>query len=123
MKSFTVDELEDMAIRQDPLPELQSQAQVLLYQSLRNLYWYARQSGVSREQGAMEKQRILDSYRVNKFLEDLQESTNRMWKQIDIASAEYRKNPSVENADRLMKAIYRVERVKPMESGGQKNDN
>ena len=114
MRSFTVDELEDMAIRQDPLPELQSQAQVLLYQSLRNLYWYARQSGVSREQGAMEKQRILDSYRVNKFLEDLQESTNRMWKQIDIASAEYRKNPSVENADRLMKAIYRVERVKPV---------
>lgn len=31
-------------------------------------------------------------------------------KNTELARAEYMKNPTVENADKLMKAIYRVER-------------
>ena len=113
MRNYTVDELEDMAIRQDPIPELKSQAQILLYQSLRDLYWYARQYGVSRDQGKLEKQRILDSYRMNKFLEDLNESTSDMWARIESASSEYRNAPSVENADKLLESIYQVKRKLP----------
>lgn len=119
MKAYTVDELEDMAIRQEPIPELRSQAQVLLYQSLRDLYWYARQYGVSREQGKQEKQRILDSYRVNKFLEEINESTSNMWSRIESASSDYRKAPSVEKADVLLEAIYQVKRKLPKEGGRQ----
>lgn len=117
MKQYTVDELEDMAIRQDPIPELKSQAQVLLYQSLRNLYWYARQYGVTKEQGRLEKQRILDAYRINKFLEEMQEATSDMWKNIELASSDYRKAPSIEKADNLLEAIYRVKRKLPNETG------
>ena len=62
------------------------------------------------EQGVREKHEILKAYEINKFLEDLQEQTNNMWKRIEVASMEYRKNPSVENADKLMKALYRVDR-------------
>lgn len=119
MKAYTVDELEDMAIRQEPIPELRSQAQVLLYQSLRDLYWYARQYGVSREQGKQEKQRILDSYRVNKFLEEINESTSGMWSRIESASSDYRKAPSVEKADVLLEAIYQVKRKLPEKGGVQ----
>lgn len=33
-----------------------------------------------------------------------------MWKRIELAAIAYRKNPSVETGDDLMKAIYRTER-------------
>lgn len=116
MKNYTVDELEDMAIRQDPIPELKSQAQILLYQSLRDLYWYARQYGLTQEQGRQEKQRILDGYRMNKFLEELNESTSDMWQRIELASTAYRKAPSVETADALLEAIYNVKRKLPTDA-------
>lgn len=113
MMGYTLDTLEDMAFRQEPVPELKSQAQILLYQSLRNLYWYAKQYGLTREQGKQEKQRILDSYRLNKFQEELNESTRDMWKRIEAASIGYRQNPSAEKADAMLEAIYHVKRKLP----------
>ena len=107
---MSVEELEDLAIRGGPMPDLRSQAQVLLFQSFRDLYDFARRSGMSKEQGKREKAQILAAYKVNKFLEELQESTNEMWKAIEIAASEYRKAPSVELADKLLEAIYTVRR-------------
>lgn len=107
---MTPEELEDLAYQGKPMPDLRSQAQVLLFQSFRTLYDYARRVGMPPEQGRREKQQILKAYEINKFLEDMQEETNQMWKQIETASAEYAKCPSVENADKLYEAIYRVKR-------------
>ena len=109
MTDYTLDVLEDMAIRQEPIPEMKSQAKILLYESFRNLYWY----GLTQEQGRQEKQRILDGYRMNKFLEELNESTSAMWQRIEAASTAYRKAPSVESADALLEAIYNVKRKLP----------
>lgn len=114
-KEWTAEELEDLAYKQEPMPDLRSQAQVLLFQSFRGLYQYATMAGMSRELGRAEKAKILEAYRINKFLEDMQERTNRMWKRIEAASSEYRKSPSVEAADKLVEAIYGVERKQPME--------
>lgn len=107
---MSVAELEDLAFRGAPMPDLRSQAQVLLFLSFRDLYDFARRSGMSPEQGKREKAQILAAYKVNKFLEELQESTNEMWKNIEIAVSEYRKAPSVELADKLLEAIYSVKR-------------
>lgn len=107
---MTPEELEDLAYRGKPMPDLRSQAQCLLFQAFRNLYDYARRVQMPPEQGRREKQEILKAYEINKFLEDMQEQTNQMWKRIEIAASEYRKSPSVENADKLLKAIYRTER-------------
>lgn len=107
---MTIEQLEDMAFRGEPMPDLRSQAQVLLFLHFRNLYDYAKRIHMSPEQGVREKHEILKAYELNKFLEDLQEQTNQMWKRIEIAASEYRKSPSVEAADKLMEAIYRVER-------------
>lgn len=107
---MTVEELEDLAYNGVPMPDLRSQAQVLLFQSFRDLYDFARRSGMSKEQGKREKAQILSAYKINKFLEELQESTNEMWKNIEIAASEYRKAPSVELADKLLEAIYGVKR-------------
>lgn len=119
-KEWTAEELEDLAYKQEPMPDLRSQAQVLLFQSFRGLYQYATMAGMSRELGRAEKAKILEAYRINKFLEDMQERTNQMWKRIEAASSEYRKSPSVEAADKLLEAIYGVER-KAMKNGAAKD--
>lgn len=111
---MTPEELEDLAYRKQPMPDLRSQAQVLLYQSFRNLYDFAERVQMPLEQGKREKAQILFAYRINKFLEEMQEDTNKMWKDIEITASEYRKNPSVETADNLLRAIYRTERKKPL---------
>ena len=112
MNDYTLDQLEDMSYRNDPMPDLRSQSDVLAFLCFRNFYDFARRAGMSPEQGKGEKSQIIEAYRINKALEELQESTSEMWKRIDIAAVEYRKAPSVEKADALMSAIYRVERKK-----------
>lgn len=107
------EELEDLAFRGQPMPDLKSQADTLLYLSFRNLYDFAKRVGMSPEQGKREKLQILEAHRINKFLEELQESTNQMWKGIEVAATEYRKAPSVASADNLLKAIYGAERKTP----------
>ena len=110
---MTPDELEDLAFQGRPLPDgLKSQAEVLLFLSFRNLYDFAKRCGMALEQGQREKAEILHAFRINKFLEDLQESTNQMWKDIETVSSEYNKHPSIEAADNLVKAIYRTDRMK-----------
>lgn len=104
------EELNELAFRDAPVPDTRSQADILAFQELRNLYWFARQHGISGEQGKKEKERIKYAYMVNQFLEEMQERTNQMWKEIDIASSEYRKNPTIENADALLFAIYKTGR-------------
>ena len=54
----------------------------------------------------------MEAYKINRFLEDLQEKDVQMWKRIELAAAEYAKNPSVETADKLYEALYRVKRKK-----------
>lgn len=107
---MTPEELEDMAFRCEQMPDLHSQAQILLFLSFRNLYDYAKRVQMPPEQGRHEKKEILKAYEINQFLENIQEETNQMWSRIEMASSEYAKYPSVENADKLYKAIYRVER-------------
>ena len=105
-----IDKLEDIAYRGGQMPDLRSQAQCVLFQAFRNLYDYATRVQMSPEQGRREKHEIMQAYKINRFLEEVQESTIQMWKQIEIAAAEYAKAPSVENADRLYQAIYRAKR-------------
>lgn len=109
---MTPEELEDLAYRGAPMPDLRSQAAVLLFQAFRNLYDFARRVGMSPEQGRREKAEILNAYQINKTLEDMQEATNNMWARIERAAAEYAKNPSVETADLFYKAVFRAERKK-----------
>ncbi len=107
------DVLEDLAYQGKPLPDdMKSQAQILLYLSFRNLYDFAKRVQMSPEQGRREKAEILKAYEVNRFLEELQEDTCQMWKRIELAAAHYAKEPSLETADELYRALYRAERKK-----------
>lgn len=107
---MTLEQLEDLAYRGAPMPDLRSQADVLAFLSFRSLYDFAKRVGMAPEQGRREKAQIVEAHKINKFLEEMQEETDQMWKRIELAAAEYRKAPSVEKADDLLRAIYRTER-------------
>ena len=110
--SMTPDELEDLAYRREPMPNLHSQAEVLLYLSFRSLYEFAARTGMPPDQGKREKSQILEAFRINKFLEEMQESTDEMWKKLEAAHADYCREPSIENADKVMKILFKAERKK-----------
>lgn len=105
-----VNQLEDIAYNGGQMPDLRSQAQCVLFQAFRNLYDYAKRVRMSPEQGRREKHEIMKAYKINLFLEEVEESTVQMWKRIELAAAEYAKAPSVENADKLYEAIYQAKR-------------
>ena len=105
-----IDQLEDIAFNGGAMPDLRSQDQCVLFQALRNLYDYARRVQMPIEQGKREKAQILEAYRINRFLEAMQEKTNDKWKNIELAASAYAKNPSVETADKLFEALYCVKR-------------
>lgn len=107
-----IDQLEDIAFNGGPMPELRSQAQCVLFQAFRNLYSYAKRVNMSPAQGRREKSEILKAYEINRFLEDMQEKDIQMRKRVELAAAEYAKNPSVETADKFYEAFYRVKRKK-----------
>lgn len=110
LELMDVEQLEDIAFNGGPMPALKSQAQYVLFQAFRNLYDYAKRSQMPMEQGRREKAQIMENYRINLFLEEQLEQTNKMWKAIELTSAAYAKDPSVETADKLYEAIYRVKR-------------
>ena len=107
-----IDQLEDIAFNGGPMPDLRSQAQCVLFQAFRNLYSYAKRVNMSPAQGRREKNEILKAYEINRFLEDMQEKDIQTRKRVELAAAEYAKNPSVETADKFYEAFYRVKRKK-----------
>lgn len=107
---MTIEELEDLAYRGQPMPDLRSQADQLAYLSFRSLYEFAGRVGMSPQQGKREKAQIVRAHEINKSLEDMQEETNQMWKRIELAAAAFCKDQTIESANALYKAIYRVER-------------
>ena len=107
-----IDQLEDIAFNGGPMPELRSQAQCVLFQAFRNLYDYAKRVHMPAEQGRREKSEIMKAYEINRFLEDMEEKDLQRWKRMELAAAEYAKNPCVETADKFYEAAYRVKRKK-----------
>lgn len=103
---MTIEEIEDLALRKAPMPELENMTQINAYQAFRHLYDFAARSGMSQEQGKREKAEIVKTYNIGMLNERLLESTNKLWKAIELTAAAYAKAPSVETADALYQAIY-----------------
>lgn len=100
---------EKQAMNNEPLPDKLSLEEQSLYLSLRSLYISYRLGGISREQGHAEKNKLLAEFEKRKKLADFAQRRNKhtvaMWKAIERIKAAYRKNKSIENADKLVDAI------------------
>lgn len=106
---MTPEEIEDLAYLGTPLPkDNKSLSDLLLWLGFRNLYDFAKRTLMPPEQGKREKSELLEAYRLHKFMENIYYSTGDMWKRIEMAVFEYRKSPSVDNANKILEIIYKI---------------
>lgn len=96
---------EKAAIRGDEMPDGLSYPDQILFLCLRNLYAQKRAGIIDRAAAVREKNKLLDEYRVYQFREQMGEEWVEQIKLTEIARAEYRKNRTLENADKLVEII------------------
>ncbi len=95
-------EIEDKAFRNEEMPSGLKYPEQLLFLRFRLLYSYARIVQMPPEQGKREKYEILKQYVVDVYNSDLLDSTAKMWQKTEEARCAYRKNRTIENADKLL---------------------
>ena len=96
---------ENAAIRGDELPEGLDYPDQVLFLNLRSLYAQKKMGVIDRETAVKEKKRLLDEYRVYSFTHECEKEWVRIIKDTELARAEYRKNPTQENGNRLCEII------------------
>lgn len=96
------------------MPDGLAQWEQYVYLSLRHLYQQYRAGAIDRDTAKAEKQKIEAAARRAKeeteFSEKMTASTIDLWRTIEAAGCEYAKNPTIEHADALYRAVYRVGR-------------
>jgi anti-sigma factor ChrR (cupin superfamily) len=103
-------EYEREAARGDPMPDGLSLAEQQTYQAIRYLYAVYRAKRITQAQAAQEKAKVLRELRMMQEKEALQQKAyNRsiaMWKDLEAAANRYGTERTLENADKLIEAIY-----------------
>lgn len=103
-------EYEREAARGDPMPDGLSLAAQQTYQAIRYLYAVYRAKRITQAQAAQEKAKVLRELRMMQEKEALMEKSyakqTAMWKDLEAAANRYGTERTLENADKLIEAIY-----------------
>ena len=87
------------------MPDGLSYPDQILYLELRMLYHQYYQKVIDRETATKEKKKLLDEYRINQFREEIGKQLVDVIRLTDTARCDYKKNRTIENADRLIEII------------------
>lgn len=98
-------ELERDAMNGKEMPDGLGYPEQILYMEMQLLYDRYRKKIIDRETAAREKKKLLDEYRCYKFREQMGEEWVQAIKNTELARAAYRKERTLENADKLLAAI------------------
>lgn len=96
---------ERQAQRGEEMPDNISCSDKIIYLELRNLYAAVRNKVITRETAVKEKKLLLEDYRQYVFQEEMREEWVSVIKATELARAEFRKNPTIENAEKLVAII------------------
>lgn len=96
---------EQSAIRGDELPSGLDYPDQVLYLSLRMLYAQKRMGIIDRERAITEKKKLLDEYKAYQFNWSMAEEWTQIIKLTELARADFRKEPTVENGWKLVHII------------------
>ena len=96
---------ESKAMRGEEMPDGLEYPDQVLYQALSLLYERYRKKSITREQAQKEKKKLLDEYRVYRFRDSMEKEWVEAIKRTEVARADFRKNPTVENGYKLLAAI------------------
>ena len=92
-------EYEREAARGDPMPDGLSLAEQQTYQAIRYLYAVYRAKRITQAQAAQEKEALMEKSYAKQ---------TAMWKDLEAAANRYGTDRTLENADKLIEAIYGV---------------
>lgn len=113
-------EWEQAAMRGDPMPDGLPLEEQLAFQALAHLYARFRLHKITREAGREEKGKILSELERNRRRVHTQENLVRcsveMVRAVESAANTYAGERTVEHADRLYEALYRVPPGKKVET-------
>lgn len=87
------------------IPKGLSYPDQILYLSLRMLYAQYFKKLIDRETATNEKKKLLDEYRVYQYREEMGKHWVEIIRLTDLARCDYKKNRTLENADRLVEII------------------
>lgn len=96
---------EKQAMNGDDMPDGLSYYDQLLFQQLRLLYDQFKKGAIDRETAQNEKRQMLDEYECYKIQWQMIDDVSDIVRRTELARAEYRKNRTLENADRLCAII------------------
>jgi hypothetical protein len=92
-------------MKEDPMPDGLDYPEQILYQSLSLLYGRYHKQLVSRDDAKKEKTLLLDEYEAYKRNWNMGQEWCEIIKLTELARAEFRKNPTVENGWKIINII------------------
>lgn len=96
---------EKLAQRGEPMPDGLDYPEQVLFQALSLLYARYWLKSISRDEASKEKAKLLDEYRIYKHHWEMGAQWCEVIKATELARAEFRRNPSVENGTNLVLII------------------
>lgn len=102
---FEPEAIEKLAMKGNPMPEGMDYPEQVLFQSFALLYARYREKHISRDDAKAEKTKLLEEYWGYWLNWSLAEEWTEVLKQTDLARAEFRKNPTVENGYKLVEIL------------------
>lgn len=87
------------------MPNSLSYPDQILYLSLRMLYAQYFKKVIDRETATKEKKKLLDEYRCYQYREEMGNHWVEIIRLTDLARCDYKKNRTLENADRMVEII------------------
>ena len=99
---------EKIAMAGDEMPEGMEYPDQILFLELRLLYESYKRKMIDRETATREKIELLRTYEAHKIVEKMGKEWVDQIKRTELARAEYRKNKTIENADKLLACVEGV---------------
>lgn len=96
---------ESTAIAGGEMPKGLEYPDQILFLELRLLYDSYKKNLLSREQARKEKIELLRTHEAHKIVDNMGKAWVDQTKRTDIARSEYRKNRTIENADKLLDCV------------------
>lgn len=96
---------EKKAMAGDEMPNGLEYPDQILYLQLRMLYAQKRAGIIDRDRAILEKRKLLETYHQHQFVEQMGKEWVEQIRNTELARAEYRKNRTLENADKLADLI------------------
>lgn len=96
---------EPMAQGGDGMPDGLEWAEQMLYIELRGLYGQVRMKVIERQNAVREKKRLLEDYRCYQFQDGMYKKFAAAIRSTELYRAEFRKNPTIENAWKVIRAL------------------